>query len=157
MDSSKSFFNRRTSAKRKWQRCFLSRGLCDLEDKKKIGKYRIPVHRKISPWIPRSSSNHKHHLVTINLARRRRTLFYIFFLQIPTSKLDDEEKSTAATRNEEDDTYNEKIEKQAWKDDDSLSQKNVCLIMMTVSSIVVKNVSVKIINSTCYRRSTYSI
>ena len=40
------------------------------------------------------------------------------------------------------------------KDDDSLPQKNVCLIMMTVSSIVVKYVSVKIINSTCYRRST---
>jgi len=40
------------------------------------------------------------------------------------------------------------------KDDDSLLQKNVCLIMMTVSSIVVKYVFVKIINSTCYRRST---
>ena len=35
MDSSKSFFNRRTSAKRKWQCCFLSRGLCDLEDKRR--------------------------------------------------------------------------------------------------------------------------
>jgi len=42
------------------------------------------------------------------------------------------------------------------KDDDSLPQKNVCLIMMTVSSIVVKYASVKIINSTCYRRSACS-
>ena len=71
---------------------------------KKIKKYRIPVHRKISPWIPRGSSNHKHHLVTINLARWRRTLSTFFLRQTPTSKLDDEEKSTAVTRNEEDDT-----------------------------------------------------
>ena len=76
MDSSESFFNRRTSAKRKWQCCFLSRGL---EDKRRSEKYRIPVHRKISPWISRSSSNHKHHLVTFNLARWRRTLSTFFF------------------------------------------------------------------------------
>jgi len=42
------------------------------------------------------------------------------------------------------------------KDDDSLPQKNVCLIMMTVSSIVVKYASVKIINSTCYRQPACS-
>jgi hypothetical protein len=42
------------------------------------------------------------------------------------------------------------------KNDDSLPQKNVCLIMMAVSSIVVKNTSVKIIFSTCYRRSACS-
>ena len=42
------------------------------------------------------------------------------------------------------------------KDDDSLLQKNVCLIMMTVSSIVVEYAFVKIINPTCYRQSTYS-
>jgi len=102
MDSSESFFNRRTSAKRKWQCCFLSRGLEDKEHRKK--KYRIPVHRKISPWIPRGSSNHKHHLVTINLARWRKTLSTFFFYENRLRNLDDEEKSTAVMRNEEDDT-----------------------------------------------------
>ena len=40
------------------------------------------------------------------------------------------------------------------KNDDSLPQKNVCLIMMAVSSIVVKYVFVKIVKST-YRRQLY--
>ncbi len=75
-----------------------------MEDKKKIGKHRVPVPRKISPWISRRSSNHKHHLVTINFARWRRTLSNHFFTTTLTSKLDDEEKSTSVMEEEEDDT-----------------------------------------------------
>ncbi len=127
---------------------------------KKTGKYRIPVHRKTSPWIPRNSSNHKHHLVTINLARWRRTLSTFFFLrQTPTSKLDDEEKSTAVTEKKmKKTTLKTRRQKNEYekKDDDSLLQKNVCLIIMTVSSIVVEYAFMKIINSTCYRQSAYS-
>jgi len=49
MDSSKSFFNRRTSAKRKWQCCFLSRGLCDLEDKRRSENIAFPFIVKSLP------------------------------------------------------------------------------------------------------------
>ncbi len=51
-------------------------------------------------------------------------------------------------------TRRQKNEYGKKKDDDSLLQKNVCLIMMTVSSIVVEYAFMKIINSTCYRQST---
>ena len=46
MDSSESFFNRRTSAKRKWQCCFLSRGL---EDKRRSENIAFPFIVKSLP------------------------------------------------------------------------------------------------------------
>lgn len=81
---------------------------------------------------------------------------HFFSLRKPTSNWIDEEKSTAVIRNEEDDTYNEKTGKRVKKKMTILFPRKMCLIMMTVSSIVVEYVSVKIINSTCYRQSACS-
>ena len=101
MDSSESFFNRRTSAKRKWQCCFLSRGL---EDKSRPENIAFPFIVKSLP-----GSQEARRIISIilwqsTLLVEEKHFLHFFSYENRLRNLDDEEKSTAVTRNEEDDT-----------------------------------------------------
>ncbi len=157
MDSSKSFFNRRTSAKREWQCCFLSRGLCDLEDKRRSENIAFP-------FIVKSLPGYRDARQIISIILWQSTLlvgeehFLHFFMTNADFKIRRWRKEHICDEKWRRRHLNEKTEKRVWKKKMTIRfpKKNVCLIMMTVSSIVVEYTFVKIINSTCFRQSTYS-
>ncbi len=127
--------------------------LLDLEDKRRPENIAFPFLAKSLPGY-----RDAHQIISIILWQStllvgEEHILIIFFTKTPASKLDDEEKSTSAGKRWRRRHLNEETEheyEERWR----FVPPKMCLIMMAVSSIIVKYVFVKIVKST-YCRQLY--